>query len=95
MVCDQPYLSPSLINQLIQKATETNSTIVAAVYAGTIGTPVLFSKNFFPMLLELKGDNGAKKLIKENPNEIATVNFPRGEIDIDTTNDYDLITGKS
>src|SRR5688500_5778369 len=95
MVCDQPYLSSWLISQLIQKAAETNSTIVAASYAGTIGTPVLFEKNFFPMLLELKGDNGAKKLIKENLNQVTTVNFPQGEIDIDTATDYDLISGKS
>jgi len=95
MVCDQPYLSSWLISQLIQKAAETNSTIVAASYAGTIGTPVLFEKNFFPMLLELKGDNGAKKLIKENLNQVTTVNFSQGEIDIDTATDYDLISGKS
>ena len=91
IVCDQPYLSYSVLNQLIHKTAETKSTIVAATYAQTIGIPVLFARKFFPMLLELKGDNGAKRLIKENISEVCTVDFPQGRIDIDTLADYELI----
>ena len=94
VVCDQPYLNSSLLNQLIYKAEETASSIVAATYAKTIGTPVLFTRKFFPMLLKLKGDHGAKKIIKENISEVCTVDFPLGEIDIDTLNDYKSIKNR-
>jgi len=95
IVCDQPYLNSSLLNRLIHKTAETNSAIIGAVYAQTIGTPVLFTRKLFPMLLELKGDNGAKKLIKENISEVCTVDFPQGEIDIDTLDDFELIKKRS
>ena len=94
IVCDQPYLNSSLLNQLILKTIQTSSTIVAATYAGTIGTPVLFTKKFFPMLFELTDDHGAKKIITENISEVGTVDFPHGEIDIDTVDDYELIKNK-
>ena len=94
IVCDQPYLNSSVVNQLIQKTAETNRGIVAATYAQTIGTPVLFTRKFFPMLLELKGDNGAKKVIKENLSEVCTIDFLQGGIDIDTLADYELIKNR-
>ena len=94
IVCDQPYLNSSVVNQLIQKTAETNRGIVAATYAQTIGTPVLFIRKFFPMLLELKGDNGAKKVIKENLSEVCTIDFLQGGIDIDTLADYELIKNR-
>lgn len=94
IVCDQPYLNSSVLKQLIDKTTEPNNTIVAAIYAGTVGTPVLFMRTFFQNLLELKGDNGAKKIIKEHINDVGTIDFPQGEIDIDTMEDYDSIKNK-
>jgi hypothetical protein len=39
----------------------------------------------------LKGDSGAKKIMKSNPDWVETVNFPFGEIDIDTSLDYELL----
>ena len=91
IVCDQPYLNSSLLNRFIHKIVETGSTIVAAAYAGTIGIPVLFTKKFFPLFLELQGDHGAKKIIRENIGEVYTIDFPQGEIDIDTLDDYEFI----
>ena len=49
----------------------------------------LFYKNIFPELLQLKGDTGARKIIQQHPDEVATVQFLKGNIDIDTTEDYE------
>ena len=38
--------------------------------------------------MELKGDTGARKIIEQHSNEIATVLFTQGNIDIDTEADY-------
>ena len=42
-------------------------------------------------LLELKGEAGAKRIMKENPDWVDIVNFPLGNIDIDTKEDYDRL----
>ena len=88
-VCDQPFVSSSLFKQLYQKQEEGVQHIVASAYADTIGTPVLFTQKYFDALLGLKGDEGAKKILKTNIDDVATVDFPQGAIDIDTQKDFD------
>ncbi len=91
MVCDQPYVSSSLLLNLMKKKNETGKHIVASSYNDEAGTPALFHRSFFPALMELKGDKGARKLISYNPEQVATVPFPEGEKDIDTKEDYELL----
>ena len=38
--------------------------------------------------MELKGDTGARKLIKLHEDMVTTVSFRKGNIDIDTRTDY-------
>lgn len=88
MVCDQPFVSPSLLNELLLKQKETGSTIIASSYDNTLGTPALFHKCLFSELSALKGDTGAKILLKKYENLLSSVPFVRGGIDIDTGEDY-------
>ena len=87
-VCDQPFVSSALFNQLYQKQVEGVEHIVASAYADTIGTPALFTQKYFDTLLGLSGDEGAKKILKDNLHDVATVDFPQGAIDIDTQEDF-------
>ena len=75
---------------LIEKYEVTQKPIVACTYKNAIGTPALFDKSFFKLLLELKGQAGAKKIISQNENAVVTVPFPLGYIDIDTKEDYEI-----
>lgn len=94
-VCDQPFISAALFNELIAAAVQTGKTIVASAYAGTLGTPVLFLKKHFDSLLNLKGKEGGRGLIEKYKEDVASVIFENGEIDIDTMDDYnDLISNK-
>ena len=88
-VCDQPFVSSGLFNQLYQKQEESVGHIVASAYADTIGTPALFTQKYFDALLALKGDEGAKKILKANMHDVTTVDFPQGAVDIDTQKDFD------
>lgn len=90
MLCDQPYVNASIINQLIQKASPNK--IVASTYNGTIGPPALFDRSFFPQLLSLSGHEGAKKIMLDHPDAIIEIPFPLGAIDIDTMADYDQLS---
>jgi molybdenum cofactor cytidylyltransferase len=91
MVCDQPFVSSSLLLKLLEKRQESGMQIVASSYDDQIGTPALFHKSFYPVLMELTGDRGARKMIGNNPDKVATVSFPKGITDIDTKADYELL----
>jgi len=91
MVCDQPYVTAKLLTDLVEKYKYSLKPIIASSYKNNIGTPALFDKTIFALLLSLKGDSGAKKIMKSNPDWVETVSFLFGEIDIDTTGDYDLL----
>jgi molybdenum cofactor cytidylyltransferase len=87
-VGDQPFVSSSLFRQLYQTQNESVQHIVASSYADTIGTPALFTQKYFDALMGLQDEEGAKKILKANPEDIAVVDFPQGSIDIDTEKDY-------
>ena len=89
MVSDQPFVSASLLNNLLKTQHETGLPIIASDYGDKLGTPVLFHKSFFSELMKLSGDTGARKLIKKNTDVVATVAFFKGNIDIDTKEDYE------
>jgi len=88
MVCDQPYVTSLLLNTLIATYQTTGKSIVASGYDNTFGPPVFFHKRYFPELIQLSGDVGAKALIKEHADEVELVLFAKGNIDIDTVADY-------
>ncbi|WP_069659043.1 nucleotidyltransferase family protein [Arcticibacter eurypsychrophilus] len=89
-VCDQPFITAYLLLNLIKMKTDSGKGIVACSYSNTIGTPVLFDHHYFNALLQLTGEEGAKKLVKQNEHDVATIPFPKGDIDIDTEEDYAL-----
>ena len=91
MVCDQPHISSQIINDLINKQKESGKAIVTCNYGETFGPPALFHKTLFHELMHLKGDVGARKIIQHHSNEVATVPFIKGEIDIDTKEDYEAL----
>ena len=87
-VCDQPFVTHTVFENLITQANKTKKGIAASAYSETLGTPVLFHKKYFHELLELKGQEGAKKLIKKYTEDVVSVFFEKGNIDIDTEEDY-------
>ena len=88
VVCDQPFISTALLNEMIQTLEHSDKEIIAAGYAETIGTPMLFAHKYFNQLLQLQNDDGAKSIAIQNKNDLVIVPFIRGEIDIDTQEAY-------
>ena len=79
LACDQPAVTPEHLRCLMGDGTE----VVASSYAGRKGVPAYFPASAFGMLLELRGDTGARDLIA-SARSIPLVN---GELDIDTAED--------
>ena len=90
-VCDQPYVSSLVFENLIQEKNKKGKGIVASAYSGTLGTPVLFDKKYFTELAALEGQEGAKKIINRFLEDTASVPFEKGNIDIDTEDDYNKL----
>jgi molybdenum cofactor cytidylyltransferase len=90
MLCDQPFISASLIDELFH-AKEKNG-IIACAYNDTIGTPVLFDSKYFDELSLLTGAEGAKKLLAKYPDNVHPIPFPLGGVDIDTMEDFEKLS---
>jgi len=93
-VSDQPFLTKNIFDKLISKYLETGKPIVASDYSDSMGVPVLYDKSIFDELLEMPDEHGAKKHILVNAEKgiMATVPFPKGDVDIDTVEDLRRIT---
>jgi len=89
MLCDQPFVNTELLDQLILSATK--KSIVVCAYNNGIGPPAFFDSYYFPELLLLQGNEGAKKLILKHEAHITTIPFPSGNIDIDTMDDFERL----
>ncbi len=89
MLCDQPFVSSGLLEEMMAKKTATGKGIIACEYEETAGVPALFSSVYFDALLSLQGTDGAKKIINSYKDDVAVISFPKGAIDIDTQGDYE------
>lgn len=89
MLCDQPFVSVALINQIVESYHLTKHAIVASEYQGTWGVPALFNYTLFGDLLNLKSAAGAKKVMSKYSTDVYSVAFSKGVIDIDTPGDYE------
>jgi molybdenum cofactor cytidylyltransferase len=94
MVCDQPFVNTELLQALFLTQKKTGLPVVASSYRDNPGVPALFHKSYFNQLLSLKGDTGARKLLKDQAEHVALVHFPKGETDIDTIEDYTKLKEK-
>jgi molybdenum cofactor cytidylyltransferase len=95
MLCDQPFVTARILDSILYKQQETNKKIVACTYKDTIGVPVLFSRSLFDELALLQGQEGAKKVLNGHPDDIATIPFEKGGVDIDTIADYEELLRNS
>ncbi|MDJ0597748.1 MAG: nucleotidyltransferase family protein [Crocosphaera sp.] len=87
-VCDQPFLTTEIINNLVFAYQTQKKPIIACNYADTYGVPVLFQANFFSELVSLQEKGGAKKIINKYKKDVFFISFSQGIIDIDTPEDY-------
>ena len=91
LLADQPLVPASHLQQLAKLWQQSPDKIVASAYADTLGPPVIFPANYFNALQELSGDQGARKLIESNLNNVVRLSCEAAASDIDTAADLDLL----
>jgi len=88
LVCDQVALSSDFLSKLLRVHGSVDGSggagITAARYAGRLGVPAIFSSALFPELMAIEGDRGAGGILEENASRVTAVDFPGGELDLDT-----------
>ncbi len=86
---DQPRMPAAVVPALLEALRRSGKAIVAPLYQGVQGTPVVFSSEVFAELRALKGDAGARAVVKENPERVELVAFDLAmPPDVDTPEDY-------
>jgi molybdenum cofactor cytidylyltransferase len=95
LTSDQPLVDSAIIVELIQTQKSTGKPIVASSYANTLGIPAIFDHSFFPALLDLPDDSGAKSVIRSRLALVGSVPFEDGAIDIDTPEDFERLVARS
>jgi CTP:molybdopterin cytidylyltransferase MocA len=78
VTCDMPAVSPEHLRKLMQ-----SGEITASGYAERRGVPAYFSATNFAAMMQVRGDAGARDLLKGSN----TVRLPGGELDVDTAED--------
>lgn len=85
-LADMPYLRPSTIRALLD-AMKGGADIAAPVYQGQRGNPVAFGKAHLRRLMQLSGDIGARRLLRDFPVHLVEVDDPGIHLDIDLPQD--------
>lgn len=86
-LCDQPKMTAEHLRGLADRHFQTGSPIVCSSYDGVKGAPSAFGASLFHDLKSLKGDAGARDLIRNSPAPVETVTFEGGDLDVDSEED--------
>lgn len=95
LLCDQPLVNPAHVQALLEAWAAAPQQIAAAAYAGTIGVPAVIPAQYFPEIMQLGGDRGARALLERHAARVSAVPLPEAELDIDTQEDYALLIKRS
>ena len=90
---DQPLLNPGAINHILRAFKSSDRDICAPVYKGKMMPPICIGSRFYEEILKIRGDMGAREVLKNNPEAVLPVDMEGdgGFIDIDSREDLELI----
>ena len=87
LLADQAAVTADDLRRLAGSWRKQPQNIAAAVYGGAPGAPAIFPRSAFRALTELRGDAGARVLLRRNPDRLVRVPMPSAAIDVDTPED--------
>lgn len=90
-LADMPSVQTSTMTVLLEAAEKTEN-IVAPVFQGKRGNPVVFREKHFEKLSRLTGDRGASQFMKNEKVTLIEVDDPGIHRDIDSPEDLEKLT---
>ena len=94
MLVDQAAVTAEDLQRLVSAWRRQPEYIAAAHYGTTTGVPAIFPRATFSDLQGLRGDVGARQLLRRNPDRVVRVPMARAAIDIDTPEDLLKLTSE-
>ncbi|MHB1119260.1 MAG: selenium cofactor biosynthesis protein YqeC [Bellilinea sp.] len=95
LLSDMPQIPVDLIRTELELHQNETSAIICPRVKGQRGNPVLFDRQTFPALMQLKGDSGGRKLFDQFPIRWLEWDDPGILLDIDTPQDYQDLLKRS
>jgi molybdenum cofactor cytidylyltransferase len=99
IVClgDMPLVTGRMLDRLIAAYDpDEGRTIVVPTHKGEFGNPILWDRRYFPEILALSGDAGARLLLKRHLEAVAEVEIGDDAVlrDFDTPESLDTLPGR-
>ena len=93
MLGDQPMVTPQVIDSLIGAYRTTGRSIVAPLYNGKRGSPVLFERRLFSELIEVTRDEGGRTVLVRHrlEGELVEMGNAMANYDVDTWEAYQQV----
>jgi molybdenum cofactor cytidylyltransferase len=95
LLADMPDIAAAIIDAVVAEFDpESGTQIVVPTFEGRRGNPVLWSRRFFPDLMAIEGDRGARDLLGANADVVAWVETgPAVVNDVDTPDEMAAASG--
>lgn len=90
MLADQPFVPAALIRALLAQWQEGRDLAAPALAGRLFGAPALFARSYWPEILQLAGDRGARSVLVRHQQDVVLVKACASWlVDIDTPADLD------
>jgi molybdenum cofactor cytidylyltransferase len=87
VLADQAGVTADDLRRLAGTWRKQPQYMAAALYAGTVGAPAIFPRAVFPELAALRGDAGARAVLRRGADTLVRVPMPSAALDVDTPED--------
>ena len=88
---DMPWITTALLTTLIEAFFAAGKPILVPVHQGRSGHPVVFDRALREQLLQLRGDVGAREIIRQRPDEVARFETGQRAVVLDVDTPADLV----
>ncbi|SPF34176.1 putative MobA-related glycosyltransferase [Syntrophobacter sp. SbD1] len=87
---DQPFLDHGTIDLLLAKFRDSDKDICVPCLKGRHGLPVILSSRFYKDIMSIRGDVGARNIVRENPECVLRVEIENVDCFFDIDSEEDL-----
>jgi molybdenum cofactor cytidylyltransferase len=95
LLADQPFITIKMIDEMVECLRQhPNSKYIATTHDGTLKPPILFTRDLFPDLLKIRGDQGAREILRRasvDAGKQLPCHDPRLVFDVDDPEDYAVL----
>ena len=90
---DQPMVNPGIIDHMVDRFRDSEMDICVPICNGKRGNPTIFNRVLYDQLMAIKGDRGARDIIRNHPKRVLYIDLddPLSFFDIDSQKDFETL----